>query len=182
MLDVGVYAAVADEAEKVDGFARRAGVVEGFEQGLILVQFAVAHGFVDAGEFLPHDAPGSNVEVADLGVAHLAFGQAHVFTEGDEGAVGIVRPEAVEVGGVGLVNRIGAVLWAEAPAVEDEEEGFFCHGGISCVYDLMRLTTLLILGSKWSPLMSITNRLSNVVIIKGNCLRPDFNRSNSLLR
>ena len=63
----GVHAAARDEPDQVDAL----GGAEGGAQRLVLGQRAVLDRGVDPREVLRHDRAGAEVEVADLGVAHL---------------------------------------------------------------------------------------------------------------
>ncbi len=127
VVDVRVHAAVADEADEVDGFIIGFGIIDGCQQRFVVVQFAFAHGFIDACQFLPHDAAGADIEVTHFRVAHLAFGQAHVFAVRDEGTVRVLLHQTVEKGRICLIYSVCAVFWTESPAVEDEEKCFLCH-------------------------------------------------------
>ena len=64
-------AAIGDEADEVESSGFR--FFECAFEDVILCDRAFGDGFVDAGEVLIDDAPGSEVEVADLGVPHLPF-------------------------------------------------------------------------------------------------------------
>ncbi len=89
VLPAGVHAAVGDEAEQVQAPARAvAGPLAGGEQRLVLEEAAVGDRVVDPGQVLLDDRAGAEVEVADLGVAHLAVGQADVAALGGELRVG----------------------------------------------------------------------------------------------
>ena len=90
VLDRGVHAALGDQADEVD--ARR--VPHRLPQGLVLGQRAVRDGGVDAREVLRHDRARAEVEMADLGVAHLALGQADRLALGGELRVRVLPPTA----------------------------------------------------------------------------------------
>ena len=53
-------------------------VVHGLDEDLVLLEGAVLDSVVDSRKLLEHDAARTDVEVTDLGVAHLAVGQADV--------------------------------------------------------------------------------------------------------
>ncbi len=76
-----------------------------------------------------HDAAGADVEVADLAVAHLAFGQADERAAGVDERVGILAQQAVVGGLAGECDGVGFGFGAVAPAVEDDEDQRFrtCH-------------------------------------------------------
>ena len=83
---------------------------------------AVLDGVVDARQLRHGDAAGAQVHVADLGIAHLALGQADEALGGVYQALRAGRDQAIVVGRArvedGVVGRIGAM----APAVEDAED------------------------------------------------------------
>src|SRR3954452_8090491 len=62
----------------------------------VLEEAAVGDRVVDPGQVLLDYRSGAEVEVADLGVAHLAVGEADVAPAGGERRVRVALPEAVE--------------------------------------------------------------------------------------
>ena len=78
--------------------AARAGSVAGREQGGVRGERAVGDRVADAHERLRHDPSGAEVEVADLGVAHLAVGQADIGAGGGERVCGIVGQSSSKTG------------------------------------------------------------------------------------
>ena len=91
-------------------------------QDRVLGERAVLDGVVDARQVGHGDAAGAEVHVADLGIAHLALGQADEALGGVDQALRAGRDQAVVVGRArvedGVVGRIGAM----APAVEDAQD------------------------------------------------------------
>ena len=122
VLPAGVDPAVRDQPDRVQapapGLARRAA---GVAQGLVLEEAAVGDRVVDARQVLLDDRAGAQVEVADLGVAHLAVGQADVPSRGGESRVRIGGPELVEVRRVRLRHGVAGAVGGQAEAVEDHE-------------------------------------------------------------
>src|SRR5690606_34269542 len=84
---VTVDAAVADEAHEVNGSAVSDGRPERRVDGVVRGKLAVSNSEIDAGDPLVDDEAGADVEMADLGVAHLAIGEADRFAGGAEGGV-----------------------------------------------------------------------------------------------
>ena len=121
---LGVDAAVGDEAAEVQPPVAVLGALEGLLDDLVLRELALAHGLVDAHDVLPHDAAGADVEVADLGVAHEALGQADGERRGVElNVAGGVLGEAVHDGGLGGGDGValgGRVGRRDAPAVNHD--------------------------------------------------------------
>ena len=120
---VRVHAARAHEAHEVQGLARGLDVVHGLDEDLVLGDGAVLDGVVDAAELLEHDAAGTDVEVAHLGVAHLAVGQAHVLAGGAQRGVRELGVERVEVGVARAGDGVLIVRRGQAAAVHDDEQG-----------------------------------------------------------
>ena len=95
--EVGVHAAVRDETHEVErgcpspALWRRPACRTGFSK-----KRAVVDRLADARQVLVDDAAGADVEVADLGVAHLPGGQADGRARRVERAVRVGRPEPVE--------------------------------------------------------------------------------------
>ena len=78
----------------------------GAEQGLVVEEAAVGDRVVDPGQVLLDDRAGAEVEVADLGVAHLSLRQADVTALGGELGVRELLPEPVEDRGLGKRDRV----------------------------------------------------------------------------
>ena len=82
----------------------------------VLGERAVRHGVVDAREVLAHDLPGAQVQVADLGVAHLPLGQAHRPAAGGELGVLVALPERVEDRRLGQLDGVAGARRRPAPS------------------------------------------------------------------
>ena len=89
----------------------------------ILGERPVGHRIVDPGEVLAHDRAGAEVEVTDLGVAHLALGQPDGPAAGGQLRVRVGRPQRVEHRGAGEVHGVPGPRGGQAPAVEHDEAG-----------------------------------------------------------
>ena len=75
MRDMAVDAAVGHQAHEVDGAPVGHGAVDRLAQHGVARERAVLDRQVDPGELLVDDPAGADVEVPDLGVAHLPLGQ-----------------------------------------------------------------------------------------------------------
>ncbi len=122
VLPARVDAAVGDQAEQVQppprAFARpRAGG----DQGLVVVEGAVGDRAVDPRQVLLDDRARAEVQVADLGVAHLADRQADVGALGGELGVRVAAPRGVEDRRLGERDRVARAGRREPPAVEDDQ-------------------------------------------------------------
>ena len=117
VLPARVDAAVGDQPEQVQPPARAfARARAGGDQRLVFVEGAVGDRAVDAGQVLPDDRSGAEVQVADLGVAHLADRQADVGALGGELGVRVARPEVVEDRRVGERDRVARARAGRAPS------------------------------------------------------------------
>ena len=122
VLPARVDAAVGDQPEQVQAASRTlAGALAGGEQRLVLEEAAVGDRVVDPRQILFDDRPGAEVEVADLGVAHLAVGQADVTTLGRELRAREAAPEIVEDRRLGERDRVAGSGRRQTPAVEDDQ-------------------------------------------------------------
>ncbi len=103
------------------------GEVVGADEGGVGVEGAVENGSVDAGHVHADDAAGAEVEMADLGVAHLAVGQADEVLAGAEEGVGVLAEELVVGGFAGLCDGVAVGFGAVTPAVKDGKDYRFGH-------------------------------------------------------
>ena len=134
MGQVAVDAAVGQEAHDVQGMAAGLGIFNGLEVDGVLEELAVLDLLGHLGQDLEHDAARAHVGVADLGVAHLPLGQAHVEAGGLEAGVGIFGKEFIEIGGVGNIDGVAAGGRRQSVAVHDNQDCFFAH-----VYKLLHI-------------------------------------------
>src|SRR5690348_14570992 len=72
---VGMHTTVRDQAKKMQPAAARAGVFHGREQRWIGEELSVLNQELDAGAVHMDDPAGTDVEMADFAVSHLAVGQ-----------------------------------------------------------------------------------------------------------
>jgi len=64
------HTTVGDKAAQMQAPIPVLGSLHGVVNSLILRELALLDRKVDADDVLPHDSPGANVEMADLGIAH----------------------------------------------------------------------------------------------------------------
>ena len=138
MVERGVHAAGGVQTVKVQRRALFNAVVHRLVVGGIFKERTVLDRAGDARQVLEHDAAAADVGMADLAVAHLARGQAHVKTGGLERRVGILGKKAVEHGGVGRAHRVADGIVGQAEAVHDDQRG----GSL-----IHRFSSLLLVGS-----------------------------------
>ena len=118
VLERGVHAAVGDQPEQVH--ARRARRARAHDRR-VLAQRAVGDRLVDARQILADHGAGAEVEVADLGVAHLAFGQPDGAAAGGQRRVRVGRPQLVEHRRARQRDRVARAGLGEPPAVEHDQ-------------------------------------------------------------
>ena len=113
----GVHAAARDEPDQVHAL----GGAQRGDQRLVLAQRPVLDGLVDPREVLRDDRARAEVEVAHLGVAHLARRQADGLAARGERGVRVLLPQPVEDRRVGECDRVARAVGREPPAVEHDE-------------------------------------------------------------
>ena len=142
MVERGVDTAGAAKAHEVDGDIVLLGVGEGaFDLG-ILGEGTVGDRAVDLHEILIHDASRTDVEMADLGVAHLAVGQTYIFTAGLEFRMGILGHEAIHERGGSVEDGIVLLMVADAIAVKDDQQ-CFVSSHMLCLKSIFELSYLI---------------------------------------
>ncbi len=95
----------------------------------VLGERAVRDGFIDARQVLHDDAAGADIHVADLGIPHLARGQADERSRSPAAsACGLAATMRSQFGVLRLKDAVVLPLGAVAPAVEDAE-----HDGAAAV-------------------------------------------------
>ena len=119
--------AVAHEAEQVQAAPRRGRALREPVHDRVLAQGARLDLGVDAGDVHERDAPGAEVQVPDLAVAHLAGGQAHVGAARADEAVRVHGKDGVEGRGSRQTDGVVLALRPLAESVEDDEN----HGARS---------------------------------------------------
>lgn len=126
-----VHAAVGDESEEVEGAVALSRKLDGAGENGIGEEGAVLDGGIDTGDVHADDASGTEVEMADFAVAHLAVGKSDVVVAGADEGVGVGGQELVVGGLAGERDSVAVSLRAVAPAVEDGEDNRFlrhCFG------------------------------------------------------
>ncbi len=123
-----MHAAIGEQTEQMQPAAAGAGVLHGVDQHGMREEFAVLDHQLDARDVHVHDAPGADIEVADLAVAHLAVGQPDERAAGVNQRVGILAQQAVVGRLAGQRDGVGLGFGAVSPAVEDDENERFGTG------------------------------------------------------
>ena len=116
-----MHAARRDQAHQVAGAAGLPQALDQADQGRGLLDLAVGDGLADARQVLHHDTAGADVEMSDLGVAHLPLRQADIPARREEEGVGAGVPQTVEGGGARLAHGVVGRVLPPAPAVQDHQ-------------------------------------------------------------
>ena len=129
VVGMAVHAAGAHQTHQVDGLACVDGGLHVLDEDGVLEHLAVADGLGDEGQLLVDDAARAHVGVADLGVAHLAVGQADSHAGGINGGHGVLCHQSIQMGGLGSHNGVAEGLVRHpAEAIHDAQKNrFLCH-------------------------------------------------------
>src|SRR5215470_13964026 len=125
MINVRVDAALGEQSKNVQASFTAARMLHGREQNGVAEELAILDHQVDARDVHVNDAPGTDVEMADLAITHLAVGQADIVSAGLDERVGILVQQAVVIGLASKRNGIGLGFGAVSPAIEDDEDERF---------------------------------------------------------
>src|SRR5438270_1168479 len=98
---------------------------ESFLRNLVSLELAGGDRFINPREILKDDAAGAQIEMADFGVSHLAFGQTDIGAARAQLAAGIIAIELImkrrlrQKRGVTVLLRFGFAARINPPAVAD---------------------------------------------------------------
>src|SRR5437763_4236035 len=121
MIDVRMDPAVGDEPEQMDVRTALLRPLEGTDERRVREERAVLDRTVHALEVLVKDAARADRQMADLGVPHLARGQADRLAGSLQRRVRVAVPERVEDRGVGQLDGVPRLRRRATPPVEDDE-------------------------------------------------------------
>lgn len=123
MLDTD-HTAVGNQTAKVKTPVGVLGRLHDVLDHIVAGELALLDGLVDADDVLPDDTAGTNVEMADFGVAHETLGKADGQRRGVEfGETVPALGEVVHDGSLGGGNGVailGRLLRGDAPAVNHD--------------------------------------------------------------
>src|SRR5438034_113540 len=103
-------------------------ILHGFQQHGMLEEFTVLDHQLDASRVHVDNASGTNVQMADLAIAHLVIWKPDVLAAGVDERVGILAQQAVVIRLAGKGNGIGFAFRAVSPAVKDDKNKWFGAG------------------------------------------------------
>src|SRR5450756_1786628 len=98
-------------------------------KGWILKEGAILNGQGDPNQILVDHPASPDVEMAHLGVAHLAGGQSHPNPGGLQLSVGVLLPEGIHRRRVGQGNGVPRAWQGNTPTIHDDENHWLyrCH-------------------------------------------------------
>ena len=99
-----------------------ADIGHGPQQHRIPLEGSIADGEVDPGQVLVDDAPGADIEVANLGVPLLTLWEADGRAGRGQDGVRPARPERIPVWLLRGSDRVAGRCFSIAPAVDDDED------------------------------------------------------------
>ena len=117
-----VDAARTEQPDEVQGAAGLAQAGAQLDQRRELIEFTGLDALGDADQVLGDHAAGAEVQVADLAVAHLAFGEADGESAGVEQGARKALPEPVPDRGGGQLDGVAFALGPVAPAVQNHQD------------------------------------------------------------
>ena len=123
-----VHAAIRQQTEDMHGLARADGFIHGVGDGGIAEELAVTDRLGYPGEVLIHHTAGTEVHMADLGVAHLPVRQAHIHAGAGDQAVRLGGEQVVVNRGVGRINGVVLGIVAVTEAIQDDQHQGFWRG------------------------------------------------------
>jgi len=124
MAGMRVNAPVGYEPHKVYCLIIMFGIRQCRQQLRIARQATVAYRYIDAHQFLIDDPACTNIQVANLRIPHLSFGQPHFFAISDQGSMRIGVHEGIKSRGICLCDGIGSRILPQPPAVQDYQQSF----------------------------------------------------------
>ena len=131
MLNVAVYAAVAQKAHQVQIAAGLLAIGDSIEESGILKEIAVRNGLGYAGQLLIYDAARAHVHMADFAVTHLAVRQTYVHAGSADLGVGVGGLQRIQMGRARLINRVAFMIGIDAEAIHyDKSSNAFFHSSI----------------------------------------------------
>jgi hypothetical protein len=116
---IGMHSAVRKQAEEMK-LAAAARALHGVKQNGLVEEFAILDHQLDAGRIHVDDAPGANVQVPDLAVAHLIVRKPNILTAGVNQRIGILTQQAVVNRLASEGDGVGFGFGAVSPAIEDD--------------------------------------------------------------
>ena len=131
----------------MDRLLRADGLIHCAGNGRIGEKVTITDRLGHPGKILVDHAPGTQIHVPDLGIAHLAIRQADIHTRAGDQRMRCITPQFIPEGGVGCHDGIGVGRLAVAETVKNHQNqglGGCTHGsGTRLCIDWTGLTVYL---------------------------------------
>src|SRR2546423_5447834 len=124
-------AAVGDQSEEVEAFGGERPLY-----CLVVRERAGRNRIIDARQVLLHHGSGPEVQVPDLGVAHLPLRQPDSAAPRGQGRVRVRGPERIEDRRVGQRDRVAGTVLRQPPPVEDDEADRRAHCAAAAAFTI----------------------------------------------
>jgi hypothetical protein len=123
MFFMAVHATGREEAKYVHGGLSSYGRINRIGEGRVASERAILNGFVDSGDALVNNTPGSKTHMSDFRVSHLARGQSNIKSRPRNMRRFTRFPEAVKGRCSGMEN---GVIFGRLPiteSIQNNEDG-----------------------------------------------------------
>lgn len=131
MRAVAVHPAIREESEEVHPFP--ACVLESRAENIVAGELAVCDRLVNAREVLVNDSPRAEIQVAHLGVAHLAFRQSDIHATGAQTSDRVIAIKLIvkrrlrQKGGVAIGFALLCAARVDSPTVANQKQDRMRH-------------------------------------------------------
>ncbi len=122
---MGMHPAVGQQPGQVQPAAGSLGFGDALQQHRVAEEIAVQDRLGDAGQILVDHPAGTDVEMTDLGVAHLALRQPHRHARSSDLHMGILFQQSGQIGGDRLGNGVVLGAGVDAPAIQNHQQQRF---------------------------------------------------------
>ena len=92
-----------------------------WQRGSVGEKVPCADGAVDPRVFLIHDPAGAEIQVTDLGIAHLLGRESDGGLRGPDQGMGISCPKGIQIRGFSAGNSVIFGFFAVTPSIEDHQ-------------------------------------------------------------
>ncbi len=118
MCIMAVYAAIGKQAAEMQCGIIFPTMLHSRQKLRVFIEIPVLNGFRDAGQFLINNTARADIQVADLGIAHLALRQADSAAAGVAFYAGVFFQYPVQHRGICLFNGVAVCFIIDAEAVQ----------------------------------------------------------------
>ena len=116
-----VHTTIADKSHQMQNAATLLGVAHSAHESFIREKRPVGNRLIDAGDLLPNNPPGANIQVADLTVAHQPARQTNFLAAAIEGRRRITLAKIQPASGSRQGDRIGFGCGCFTESIENDQ-------------------------------------------------------------